>query len=229
MSTAELFANDWSPDGWRRRSAQQQPDWPDTDALEQAEGELRGLPPLVFAGEARTLTESLAAAQDGRAFLLVAGDCAESFQAFSAEDAQRLASALVSHTEGFLNSLNARAQQDAIQSAIHDVDLAKEAAYKALDGVTAFRNTEEIVDPTKASAGMRPSLRPRNGSRSRRRHEPVGNRQDMRQERQQQHVDRVMLALPGPEVLGDSATGRPCPGPRSTSSRASPLPPLRPG
>jgi len=85
MSTAELFANDWSPDGWRRRSAAQQPDWPDADALEQVEAELRGLPPLVFAGEARTLTESLAAAQDGRAFLLVAGDCAESFQAFSAD------------------------------------------------------------------------------------------------------------------------------------------------
>jgi 3-deoxy-7-phosphoheptulonate synthase len=85
MSTAELFANDWTPDSWRRRSAEQQPVWPDRDALDRAEAELRGLPPLVFAGEARTLTESLAAAQDGRAFLLVAGDCAESFQAFSAD------------------------------------------------------------------------------------------------------------------------------------------------
>ena len=39
----------------------------------------------MFAGEARTLTETLASAQDGRAFLLVAGDCAESFEAFSAD------------------------------------------------------------------------------------------------------------------------------------------------
>ena len=43
------------------------------------------MPPLVFAGEARSLTESLAAAADGRAFVLVAGDCAESFEAFSAD------------------------------------------------------------------------------------------------------------------------------------------------
>jgi len=37
------------------------------------------LPPLVFAGEARELTESLAAVAEGKAFLLQAGDCAESF------------------------------------------------------------------------------------------------------------------------------------------------------
>ena len=43
------------------------------------------MPPLVFAGEARKLQEHLAATQEGRAFLLVAGDCAESFQAFSAD------------------------------------------------------------------------------------------------------------------------------------------------
>ncbi len=85
MSTAELFAMDWSPDSWRRRPAAQQPEWPDADAMDQVGAELRNLPPLVFAGEARTLTESLAAALDGRAFLLVAGDCAESFQAFSAD------------------------------------------------------------------------------------------------------------------------------------------------
>ena len=39
----------------------------------------------MFAGEARTLTEQLALAQDGKAFVLIAGDCAESFAAFSAD------------------------------------------------------------------------------------------------------------------------------------------------
>jgi 3-deoxy-7-phosphoheptulonate synthase len=41
--------------------------------------QLRVLPPLVFAGESRELTESLAAVAEGKAFLLQAGDCAESF------------------------------------------------------------------------------------------------------------------------------------------------------
>ena len=42
------------------------------------------MPPLVFAGEARSLTESLALASEGKAFVLQAGDCAEAFSAFSA-------------------------------------------------------------------------------------------------------------------------------------------------
>jgi 3-deoxy-7-phosphoheptulonate synthase len=82
---AALFDHEWTPDSWRSRPAAQQPEWPDPDALETALAEIRAQPPLVFAGEARTLTESLALAQEGNAFLLVAGDCAESFDAFSAD------------------------------------------------------------------------------------------------------------------------------------------------
>ena len=85
MSTAALFEHGWTPDAWRTRRAAQQPDWPDTAALEDVLAQVRRLPPLVFAGEARTLTDSLAAAHSGDAFLLVAGDCAESFEAFSAD------------------------------------------------------------------------------------------------------------------------------------------------
>jgi 3-deoxy-7-phosphoheptulonate synthase len=75
----------WTPERWRDRPAAQQPDWPDPEALEAALAELRRQPPLVFAGEARSLSDQLAAAAEGRAFLLVAGDCAESFTAFSAD------------------------------------------------------------------------------------------------------------------------------------------------
>jgi 3-deoxy-7-phosphoheptulonate synthase len=85
MASAELFDHGWSPEGWRTRVVEQQPEWPDRADLERVGEELRALPPLVFAGEARTLRDSLAAAQEGRAFLLVAGDCAESFQGFSAD------------------------------------------------------------------------------------------------------------------------------------------------
>jgi 3-deoxy-7-phosphoheptulonate synthase len=75
---------DWSPQSWRDRPAAQQPEWPDEATLDQALDELRAVPPLVFAGEARNLTASLADAVEGRAFVLQAGDCAESFDAFSA-------------------------------------------------------------------------------------------------------------------------------------------------
>jgi 3-deoxy-7-phosphoheptulonate synthase len=80
-----MFGADWTPDSWQSRPADQQPDWPDAAALDAALAELRGLPPLVFAGEARLLNESLAAVSRGEGFLLHAGDCAESFDVFSAD------------------------------------------------------------------------------------------------------------------------------------------------
>jgi len=46
---------------------------------------LSTLPPLVFAGEARRLTQALAQASRGEAFVLQAGDCAESFADLSAD------------------------------------------------------------------------------------------------------------------------------------------------
>ncbi|MGH9110202.1 MAG: class II 3-deoxy-7-phosphoheptulonate synthase [Acidimicrobiales bacterium] len=75
----------WEAGSWRRHPAAQQPAWPDTDALKRVEHELANLPPLVVASEARRLTDALAEVAHGRAFLLQAGDCAESFQDFSAD------------------------------------------------------------------------------------------------------------------------------------------------
>ena len=72
------------PSAWRSLPALQQPDWPDPAAVEAVRERLRQLPPLVFAGEARALTRALGDAAEGRAFLLQAGDCAESFRDVSA-------------------------------------------------------------------------------------------------------------------------------------------------
>jgi len=73
----------WNPQSWREKSAMHIPaDYPDPAALAAVEKELSGYPPLVFAGEARTLKNSLAAVSRGEAFLLQGGDCAESFKEF---------------------------------------------------------------------------------------------------------------------------------------------------
>ncbi|MCZ6814936.1 MAG: 3-deoxy-7-phosphoheptulonate synthase class II, partial [Alphaproteobacteria bacterium] len=64
----------------------QQPDWPDAAKLAEVEATLANYPPLVFAGEARRLTEQLARVADGKAFLLQGGDCAESFAEFHADN-----------------------------------------------------------------------------------------------------------------------------------------------
>ncbi len=65
--------------------AAQQPAWPDAVALREVVETLGRMPPLVFAGECRTLKSRLAAVERGEAFLLQGGDCAETFAALSAD------------------------------------------------------------------------------------------------------------------------------------------------
>jgi len=74
----------WTPESWRGFPAAQQPAWPDEAELDAALKQIASYPPLVFAGEARTLQSHLAQVASGNAFLLQAGDCAESFDEFTA-------------------------------------------------------------------------------------------------------------------------------------------------
>ena len=74
----------WNPKSWRIKTALQQPTYKDLSALEEAEKQLGKYPPLVFAGEARSLKAHLAKVSKGEAFLLQGGDCAESFTDFNA-------------------------------------------------------------------------------------------------------------------------------------------------
>lgn len=67
------------------RPAAQQPNWPDSAALESAVRELKSLPPLVFAGECDNLKARIAEAAEGRAFWLQGGDCAETFSGATAD------------------------------------------------------------------------------------------------------------------------------------------------
>ncbi|MEO1269440.1 MAG: 3-deoxy-7-phosphoheptulonate synthase, partial [Myxococcota bacterium] len=71
----------WTPYSWRApdKTLAQVPDYPDPEALHAIERQLRMLPPLLFAGEARQLKQKLAEVAAGRAFVLQGGDCAESF------------------------------------------------------------------------------------------------------------------------------------------------------
>src|SRR4051812_24760691 len=79
-----MAAPAWSPSAWRTLPALHQPEWPDQARAESVAARLSSMPPLVFAGEARLLREALGEVAEGRAILLQAGDCAESFHDFSA-------------------------------------------------------------------------------------------------------------------------------------------------
>ncbi|MGA0063995.1 MAG: class II 3-deoxy-7-phosphoheptulonate synthase [Ilumatobacteraceae bacterium] len=78
------MAKNWSKSSWQSLPAVQQPEWPDPAELDRALKQIESYPPLVFAGEARTLLNALGQVAQGNAFLLQAGDCAESFEEFTA-------------------------------------------------------------------------------------------------------------------------------------------------
>ncbi len=70
---------------WHHLPAAQQPEWPDPEALRDVVAELESYPPLVFAGECDQLRARMASVARGEAFLLQGGDCAEAFDAVSAD------------------------------------------------------------------------------------------------------------------------------------------------
>ncbi len=76
----------WAPGSWRTKPIKQMPVYSDEVALSKSEETLAAMPPLVFAGEARSLQTALAGVADGNGFLLQGGDCAESFAEFSANN-----------------------------------------------------------------------------------------------------------------------------------------------
>lgn len=76
----------WQFQSWRQKTALQMPTYDDQDALQNVEATLKDYPPLVFAGEARSLHNQLAEVCAGKAFLLQGGDCAESFAEFNARN-----------------------------------------------------------------------------------------------------------------------------------------------
>ena len=66
----------WSKTSWRKRTAHQQPEYVDQQQLQEAVAEIQRMPPLVFAGECRTLQARLAKCAAGESFMLTGGDCA---------------------------------------------------------------------------------------------------------------------------------------------------------
>lgn len=76
------MAKNWTPSSWRDLPILQQPEYPDAAKLAEVEKALSTVPPLVFAGEARSLKKSLGDVAEGKAFALMGGDCAESFAEF---------------------------------------------------------------------------------------------------------------------------------------------------
>lgn len=79
------LVENWSRTSWRTKKINQIPTYKNLIELETVEKSLTNVAPLVFAGECDNLKESLAKISMGQGFLLMGGDCAESFKDFKTE------------------------------------------------------------------------------------------------------------------------------------------------
>ncbi|CAM9180768.1 unnamed protein product [Ectocarpus sp. 6 AP-2014] len=84
--SSPVSSTGWSPATWRNREARQMPKYDDPALVTEVEDILAKQAPLVFAGECRELMADLSKATRGEAFVLMGGDCAESFSEFKVDD-----------------------------------------------------------------------------------------------------------------------------------------------
>lgn len=79
VNIREHLLDQWTPNFWQNAPATQQIHYEDPEALQHVLDELSALPPLVAPHEVAVLKSNLSAAQEGKCFILQAGDCAERF------------------------------------------------------------------------------------------------------------------------------------------------------
>ena len=77
--------NSWTKYDWRTRKISQIPEYKNKEELKNVENKLSKCAPLVFAGECENLKISLAKISMGQGFLLMGGDCSESFKDFKVD------------------------------------------------------------------------------------------------------------------------------------------------
>ena len=75
-------------------------------------------------------------------------------EAFTPQDAQRLATALLDAAEGLVNRLNRRSREDAVALANVEVERMRQRTLAAQAALTEFREQERLIDPSQATLGV---------------------------------------------------------------------------
>ena len=83
-------AHPWTPSSWRHRRALQQPDYNEPHAARAVLEQIQLAGPLVSPEECLALRQACAEAAVGEAFIVQAGDCAESLQSEPGPAANRM-------------------------------------------------------------------------------------------------------------------------------------------
>ena len=83
FSTIIKNNNLWSKTSWKNKYIYQNIHYIDQDKLNNVVEQISKCTPLIFAGEANSLKLDLVKAGKGEAFILMGGDCAETFREFN--------------------------------------------------------------------------------------------------------------------------------------------------
>jgi len=105
-NVASLKPNNWTPLSWKTKNVYQDIVYPDLNELNTVTEELSNCAPLIFAGEANNLKEELISASRGEAFILMGGDCAETFREFKVENIMNTYRILLQMTSIFMYSMS---------------------------------------------------------------------------------------------------------------------------
>ena len=76
------ISKSWRPSSWKEFPIKQAPDWNDRE-LKKNLDKLSSFPPLVPVHEIESLKNEFCQVADKKAFILIAGDCAETFSDFN--------------------------------------------------------------------------------------------------------------------------------------------------
>lgn len=83
-------SDSWTPSSWAQKEAKNMPKYEGNDEFNEEISKIERCSPLVFAGEVRTLHETLARASQGQGFLLVGNDNEETFEVDCIRDTFRV-------------------------------------------------------------------------------------------------------------------------------------------
>jgi|TARA_Y100000992_G_C21271047_1_gene496850 3-deoxy-7-phosphoheptulonate synthase len=79
LANSFLLMTNWDPYSWKNKKIYQPVNYKNTFILNKNENKLKKVFPLIYAGEADKLKQEIIKAQNGEAFILMGGDCAETF------------------------------------------------------------------------------------------------------------------------------------------------------
>ena len=106
MNNMNDMNGDWNPNSWKNKKISQDVIYNDEKKLNQILSEISNSAPLIFAGEADSLKDDFKKAARGEAFILMGGDCAETFREFKVENIMNTYRVLLQMTLIFMYSMS---------------------------------------------------------------------------------------------------------------------------